>query len=245
MDVNMAFLVELDDWEVAPVTWMAPLCQYHILKDAKAFEPARMRHRALLHEVEGCRWMPLKEWAARHAFGKLPETTLRALAPILACHDDLGEDLFSVCMSLVRSTLKCSEEEAMTILQKRCFPTTAQQQEKLLANSDDILEAVAVKDRDTSNSEIKKAKANKHETNLFRTKWSTKRREAHPAAAKASAKAKGKAKGRGRGGRGKGHPPTPRPVPDHVPSQSSLREWLPEHAHIWRANTVHRWIGRL
>ena len=101
------------------------------------------------------------------------------------------------------------------------------------------MEAVSPKDRDTFESQIKRSKNEKADLDAFKNSWATMRKKTK---AKQKPKAKAKAKAASKG-EAKDYAPMG-PVPEHVPTQASVRPWTPPHSYIWRANTTHRWYGR-
>lgn len=234
----LAFILDLADWEVRPVFWKSPLGQYESLKDGGAFLPGHIGLRVFVDE--GHPWVPMAKFAAKEAFGKLSQTTLQAVATELGCDRDLGSGLFSMCFNLVQFVTGDGDDDVLDVLQKRCFPEEGHRVDQLVIHCDDLLDAVAPKDRDTMQKEIKKCKATQEDIETFKSNWTAKRHVV--------AKARAKGKGRSRASSSKAAPPPPprrySSVPDTVPLQASLKPYCPDGAFIWRANTTHRWYGR-
>lgn len=97
--VQFAFIVDLSDWEATGVEWLSPAAQMQRLSGHASIAEGAVVVRGF--ELEGSRREPLVKAAARRAFGRLPKTTLKALASHLGLGIDAGAGLFPLLRDLV------------------------------------------------------------------------------------------------------------------------------------------------
>lgn len=219
--VELAFILRLEDWEGRRCEWLSPLA-IRQLAEAKQDSSWSGVRCLLAPKDEG---KPLLQSLALQAFGQASRSELKNLAEIIGATWSAGDDMYTTLRKLVQHVFpNIGEGDMLDILASRVTHTSAIEAYLASGDADDIFMA---DDRQEVQKLQKAAEQGKDAAESFATSYRAAVRNHRPAAGRARKKPRGAG---------------PRKIPiDGTVTAKQLQAWLPPRFRVWHDSYNSRW----